>query len=66
MARDFVDEHKLRTPRMLYDASSKSWQRLGINGQPAAILFDREGIAPAGWFGPFPEDEVMERVRAMS
>lgn len=66
MARDFVDEHKLRTPRMLYDASSKSWQRLGINGQPAAILFDREGIAQAGWFGPFPEDEVMERVRAMS
>ena len=54
MAHDFVDEHKLRTPRMLYDASSESWERLGINGQPAAILFDREGIPRPAGSGRFP------------
>lgn len=66
MAQDFVREHELKTPRMLYDASFESWAHFGINGQPAAILFDRKGVAQAGWFGPFPEDEVMQRVRAMS
>lgn len=66
MAQDFVAEHQLETPRMLYDPSFESWEHFGINGQPAAILFDREGVAQAGWFGPFPEDEVMRRVRAMS
>ncbi len=59
-AQDFVREHGLRTPRMLYDPSFESWQRLGIRGQPAAILFDRDGIARAQWFGPFDEQQVLE------
>lgn len=59
-AQAFVAEHGLRTPRMLYDPSSASWQQLGIRGQPAAMLFDRDGIARGQWFGPFDEDEVLD------
>lgn len=59
-ARDFVREHDLRTPRMLYDPSFKSWQQLGIRGQPAAMLFDRDGVARGQWFGPIDEAQVLD------
>lgn len=59
-AHAFVREHGLRTPRMLYDPSFESWQQLGIRGQPAAILFDRDGIARGQWFGPFDEQQVLD------
>lgn len=62
-ARDFVREHGLRTPRMLYDPSSASWQQLGIRGQPAAMLFDRDGIARGQWFGPIDESQVLQIAR---
>ena len=65
MGREFVREHELTTPRMLYDPSFESWRHFGINGQPAAILFDRQGAARAGWFGPFPEDEVLSLARRL-
>ncbi len=44
-AQQFVREHGLKTPRMLYDTSFASWQQLGIRSQPAAMLFDRDGVA---------------------
>lgn len=66
MARDFVAEHGLKTPRMLYDASFESWRALGINGQPAAVLFDRDGVAREAWFGAFPEDEVVDLARSLA
>lgn len=59
MAQEFIREHALTTPRMLYDPTFESWRHFGINGQPAAILFDRGGTARAGWFGAFPEKEVL-------
>lgn len=59
-ARAFVREHGLRTPRMLYDPSFASWLQLGIRGQPAAMLFDRDGIARGQWFGPFDEQQVLD------
>lgn len=65
-AEEFVAEHGVTTPQMLYDPTFKSWQHFGINGQPAAILFDREGVARELWFGPFDEDEVLTKARALA
>ncbi len=59
-AQEFVREHGLKTPRMLYDPSFASWQQLGIRGQPAAILFDRDGVGRSIWFGPFDHQEVLD------
>ncbi|MGE3811183.1 MAG: TlpA family protein disulfide reductase [Candidatus Nanopelagicales bacterium] len=59
-AHAFVREHGLNTPQMLYDASFASWQQLGIRGQPAAMLFDRDGVARGQWFGPFDEQQVLD------
>jgi thiol-disulfide isomerase/thioredoxin len=66
MAKEFVDEHGVKTPRMLYDSSFDSWSHFGVNGQPAAILFDRSGAAREGWFGPFDEQVVLDKARALS
>ncbi len=65
-AEAFVARYGLTTPRMLYDASFASWKHFGMDGQPAAILFDRGGIARERWFGPFDEDEVLARARALT
>ena len=65
-AQDFVEEHGLKTPRMLYDTGFDSWSHFGVNGQPAAILFDPDGAAREGWFGPFDEDLVLEKARALT
>ena len=65
-AEDFVEEHGLKTPRMLYDTGFDSWSHFGVNGQPAAILFDPDGAAREGWFGPFDEDLVLEKARALT
>lgn len=65
-AEDFVEEHGLKTPRMLYDRGFDSWAHFGVNGQPAAILFDPDGAAREGWFGPFDEELVLEKARALT
>jgi len=44
---------------MLWDESFQSWQVLGVTGQPAAVLFAADGTPITGWFGAFPEDEVL-------
>lgn len=64
-AHAFVAEHEVRAPQMLYDASFESWRHFGINGQPAAVLLDGDGVAREGWFGPLLEDEILERARAL-
>lgn len=46
---------------MLYDASIESWIALGVRGQPTAILFDSDGRGHFIWYGPFDEDEVLEK-----
>ncbi len=66
MAKEFVDEHGVKTPQMLYDSTFDSWSHFGVNGQPAAILFDPSGAAREGWFGPFDEQTVLEKARALS
>ena len=44
---------------MLWDDSFQSWQALGINSQPAAVMFAADGTPITGWIGAFPEDEVL-------
>ncbi|MEX2586699.1 MAG: TlpA disulfide reductase family protein [Actinomycetota bacterium] len=45
---------------MLWDPSFESWRALGILGQPAAILLDRQGRQLGDWFGRFDQDRVVE------
>lgn len=44
---------------MLWDSSFQSWQVLGVASQPTAVLFAADGSPITGWFGAFPEDEVL-------
>lgn len=59
-AKDFVAEHGLKTPRMLYDESFASWQQLGIRSQPGAMIFDAKGVSRYTWVGAFDEAEALE------
>lgn len=48
---------------MLWDPSFATWGELGVTGQPAAMLFDRQGRPLQRWVGPFDEDEVLDLAR---
>lgn len=56
---DFVADYGTESFTMLWDESFQSWDALGITGQPAAVLFAADGTPITGWFGAFPEDEVL-------
>jgi peroxiredoxin len=62
-AQEFVERHGTKSFSMLWDPSFASWRQLGITGQPAAILFDREGRPLERWVGPFDEGEVLDLAR---
>lgn len=62
-ARDFVKRYGTTSFPMLWDRGDDSWRRLGISGQPAAILFDRHGRPIDKWFGQFDEAEVLDLAR---
>ena len=64
-AHEFVENYGTTSFRMLYDASLESWSALGIQGQPAAILFDTEGRGQFVWYGPFDGAEVLEKVASL-
>lgn len=57
--RGFVEEHGVRSFRMLFDEPGESWRRLRVPGTPAALLLDRHGRELRRWFGPFDEREVL-------
>lgn len=61
-AHEFVEKYGTTSFRMLYDASLQSWSALGVRGQPTAILFDTDGRGRFVWFGPFDQDEVLDKV----
>ena len=62
-ARDFVKRYGTTSFTMLWDRGHDSWRRLGISGQPAAILFDRHGRPIDKWLGQFDEAEVLDLAR---
>lgn len=43
---------------MLFDEPGAAWDRLGIPGHPAAILFDADGAELRRWFGPLDFDAI--------
>ncbi|NND73827.1 MAG: hypothetical protein HKN44_02370 [Ilumatobacter sp.] len=59
-AEDFVEKYGTESFTMLWDGSYQSWQVLGVSGQPAAILFQSDGTPITGWYGAFPETDVLE------
>ncbi|MCB0994642.1 MAG: hypothetical protein KDB21_06110 [Acidimicrobiales bacterium] len=62
----FVDNYGTSSFPMLWDPTFDSWAALGITGQPAGMLFDREGALVARWSGPIPEGEVLDLVAELS
>lgn len=58
-AQGFVSQTGI-TFTMLWDPSFESWRKLGILGQPAAILLDRQGRQLGDWFGRFDQQQVLE------
>ncbi|MBA2350042.1 MAG: TlpA family protein disulfide reductase [Solirubrobacterales bacterium] len=65
-AKDFVAEHGLKTPRMLYDESFASWQQLGIRSQPGAMMFDSDGVSRYTWVGAFDEQQALEVAKRLT
>ena len=49
---------------MLWDRTFQSWRAVGILGQPAAILLDRQGQEVKRWLGAFDEGEVLRLAAA--
>lgn len=47
---------------MLWDPSFQSWRDIGIQGQPAAVLYAADGEILEAWSGRIPEDRVLELV----
>ena len=59
-AQEFRETTGTSSFLMIWDESFASWQYYGVRGQPTAILVDPSGEPITGWFGRFPEDEVLE------
>lgn len=65
-AEKFVARYGMTAPLMVYDEGFAAWKYFGIDGQPATILFDRDGVARERWFGPLHADEVLAKARALA
>ena len=50
---------------MYWDRGYESWRGLRINGQPAAILFTKDGHEVKRWYSEFPHDEVRRLVQGL-
>jgi len=63
LAKNFVATRGTTFP-MLWDRTFQSWRAVGILGQPAAILLDRQGQEVKRWLGAFDEGEVLRLAAA--
>lgn len=59
-AKQFIDDTGVRSVRMLWDGSSKSWRAFGVASQPAWTVVSKDGKKLDGWFGGFDEDRVLK------
>lgn len=59
-AADFIRDRSTYSFPMYWDETFESWAAFGVSGQPAAMLLSADGELLEGWFGKFPEDEVLE------
>ena len=59
LANKFVARNGVKTIRMYWDRSGKTWQFYGVRGQPAALLI-RNGKVVASWTGVVDEAAVLK------
>ncbi len=59
-AVQFIEDTGVKSVRMLWDASSKSWRSFGVAGQPAWVVLSPQGQELDTWFGGFDEDRVLK------
>ena len=65
-AEEFIERFGTQSFTMLWDESFRSWQALGVAGQPAAVMFAADGTEIGRWFGAFPEGDVLDLAAANS
>jgi thiol-disulfide isomerase/thioredoxin len=61
----FVARHALRTPTILFDEPLAAWRAYRIQGQPGAVLLDRQGRERARWIGAFDTNLALDAARAL-
>lgn len=57
-ARDFLADVGV-THRLVWDASGRSWQQLGIQIQPASVLVRADGTVIKRWNSGIPFDQIL-------
>lgn len=60
-----MEAYETESFQMLWDPGFDSWTALGVRGQPAFAVFDRDGTFQTGWYGPANADEVLALVREL-
>jgi thiol-disulfide isomerase/thioredoxin len=60
---EFADLHRLRTPTLLFDEASASFDAYGIRSIPTAVLLDRDGRERKRWHGVFDPAEAVDAAR---
>ena len=56
---DFIDQTGTYSFPMYWDETGESWVALGVDRQPAAVLFSADGEELARWRGEFDLDEAL-------
>ena len=62
LAREFVANGGLSTPRMLWAEGVDAWQAFGVASQPAWAVLTPGGEIVDGAFGAIPEERVLELI----
>jgi hypothetical protein len=62
---EFADLHRLRTPTLLFDESSASFDAYGVRSIPTAVLLDRSGRERKRWHGEFDPAEAVDAAREL-
>jgi hypothetical protein len=61
-ARDFVADHELTTPKMVFDPFGESFVAFAVYATPATLVFDADGHLIRSWAGGFDADTVLDLV----
>lgn len=62
---EFAARHGLTAPTMVFDESMQVWEHYRIQGQPGAVLLDREGRERQRWIGAFDPNLALEATEAL-
>jgi hypothetical protein len=59
LAIDFIESRDVYSFPMYWDETFEGWSAIGVQSQPAAVLFSAAGEVLGSWRGMFPTDEVL-------